>query len=146
MEATILIADDDESVRRMIARVLETAGYEAVQAANWFETVSRQTAVEPSLILLDLELLSREHAEILTAMNRRAGRTPVIGLAGWPDQRAEALRRGVDVVMEKPLDLGNLLETVHELLARGQPTETKPDPKPPFSPARRSPVAADAKP
>ena len=127
MEATILIADDDASVRRMIARVLEMAGYRVVQAANWAETTAAHKEFDPSLLLLDLELLKPEHKSALAEMEMgtRVGRIPVIGLTAWPNQYARAGRWGLDIVMEKPLDLGCFLQVVYRLLARSRQPEAR---------------------
>jgi DNA-binding response OmpR family regulator len=117
MEIKILIADEDQSVRRMVARVLEIAGYVAIQVADWHEAAVRCKAVQPSLILLDLEMLPPGGWTVLREIRRDSGTVPVIGMTAWPNQYDLAVRWGIDAVMEKPLDLGFLLQTIQELLA-----------------------------
>jgi len=117
MEIRILIADDDGSVRRMIARVLETAGYIAIQIADWHEAAVRCKAIQPSLILLDLEMLPPAGWGVLRDMRRDSGAVPVIGMTAWPNQYDIVVRWGLDALMEKPLDLGFLIQTIEELLS-----------------------------
>jgi DNA-binding response OmpR family regulator len=115
MDTKILIADDDGSVRRMVARVLETAGYTAIQTATWRETVISCRTLRPSLVLLDLEMLPAAGWTVLRVIRRGSNPVPVIGFTAWADQHDTAIRWAVDVLMDKPLDLGFLLHTIKEL-------------------------------
>ncbi|HWI57213.1 MAG TPA: response regulator, partial [Bacillota bacterium] len=54
MKKQILLADEDESVRKMVARVLETAGYAVALAHTGSEAVARVRDRPPDLVLLDL--------------------------------------------------------------------------------------------
>ena len=101
----------------MVARVLETAGYIAIQIANWHEAAVRCKAIQPSLILVDLEMLPPAGWSALRDLRRDSGAVPVIGMTAWPNQYDVAVRWGIDALMEKPLDLGMLLQTMQELLS-----------------------------
>ena len=116
MEIKVVIADDDGSVRRMVARVLETAGYIAIPIADWHEATVRCKAIRPSLLLLDLEMLPPGGWSVLRDIRLDTGAVPIIGMTAWPNQYDVAVRWGIDALMEKPLDLGVLLQTIQELV------------------------------
>ncbi len=122
MATTIIIAEEDGSVRRMVARVLETAGYLVVQASTWREAMARSSgAPDASLLMVNLEMLPQAARGRFEPRAQGFGGMPVIGITGWPDQFREAVRWGVDALMEKPLDLDLLLATIQQLLARSKP-------------------------
>jgi len=126
METRILIADEDKAVRRMIARVLDVAGFWAVQAANWSELQAQLETAEMSLLLLDLELLEGGSELIRARAKRLFASVPVIGMTALPHQHQTARRWGLNFLMEKPLDLTLLLCWVQELLARSQTIDAPP--------------------
>jgi DNA-binding NtrC family response regulator len=117
MNKTILLADDDASVRKMVARVLETAGYSVTQAGTGREAIARCVARQPNLVLLDLKLAEEDGWEVFEQVSRLNPMLPVIVITAWPNQYEEAVRRGIDALMEKPLDMPLLLQTIHDLLA-----------------------------
>jgi DNA-binding response OmpR family regulator len=116
----ILLAEQDESVRRMIARVLESSGYEVWLAATGTEAVSLITSQSPDVVLLDLELPDSGSMEVLEIARARDRDVSVVLLSAWPYQYDEAKRRGVAALMEKPLDLPLLLSSVGQLILRSQ--------------------------
>lgn len=122
MEPRILIADEDGAVRRMIARVLDVAGFPAAQAANWSELRFQLEKGEAAVLLLDLDMLEREDKGRGTPGSRRFGGVPIIGMTALPHQHKTATRWGFDFLMEKPLDLGLLLHRVQELIAKKEST------------------------
>ena len=56
MKRRILLADDDESVRIMVGRVLESEDYEVVLARTGREAISRALSGAPDLVLLDITM------------------------------------------------------------------------------------------
>ena len=117
----ILIADDDESVRKMVARVLESTGYSTVLASNGREAVAKARSTQPDLILLDVKMPEQGGWEAFEQISREAGLVPVIVITAWADQYEEAVQRGIDALMEKPLDLPVLLKTIENLLREPEP-------------------------
>jgi DNA-binding response OmpR family regulator len=115
-----MVVDEDASVRRMMARVLESADYAAVSAENAGEALSRVEAEAPDLVVLDLNLPDQSSWTVFASLSRSRADLPVIGLTSWPDQSEQAHLRGVHSVMEKPLDIRRLLEMIGELLRGAQ--------------------------
>ncbi len=138
MEATILIAEDDGSVRRMLARVIEWAGYRAVPVASWSEAKALLEVVEPSLILLDLELLDLADWRTSPGTESAERRLPVIGITACGDQFRLEAQGGIDELMEKPLDLSILLQTIERLVARySHPLPDPANSREPSAPSKR---------
>lgn len=117
MAKIILLADDDPSVRRMVGRVLETEGYHVVPASTGDEAVSRFLNGPPDLVLLDLNMPERDGWEAWHLMSSLHPMVPAIVITARPNQFEYANRLRIDALMEKPLDLHLLLETISQLLA-----------------------------
>jgi len=124
MKKRILLADDDESVRRMVARVLEGAGYAVIMAGNAAEAVSRFRSSQPDLVLLDLKMPDKDGWSVFEDISAVDPLAPVVIITAWPNQYGEAVRRGIDALMEKPLDLERLLDILQKLLTESEQERT----------------------
>jgi len=121
MKNQLLVADHDESVRKMVARVLESAGYAVTSVGNGHEAVGGLNHAQPDLVLLDLETPKPESWGIVEQIRRLYPWVPVVLMTAWCNQQDQARKRGVEALMEKPLDLPLLLSTIETLLARKAP-------------------------
>jgi CheY-like chemotaxis protein len=117
MNKTILLADDDASIRRMVGRVLESEGYRVLYAATGTEAASQFLSGPPDLILLDLNMPERDGWEAWEIINTLHPMLPVIIITARPHQYRRANQLRIDALMEKPLDLSLLLDTIKRLLA-----------------------------
>jgi DNA-binding response OmpR family regulator len=125
MKKRILLADDDESVRKMVGRVLESVGYQVLMASTGRETVAKFRAGKPDLILLDLKMPDQEGWEAFEQVNHEDALVPVVVITAWPNQYDQAVKRGIDALMEKPLDMQLLLETIESLLREPEAQRTQ---------------------
>ena len=116
MTRKILLADDDESVRRMVARVLESAGYEVLMAGSVGEALEELRTGAPDLVLLDSELAGRSDADSCRKLRESHSAIPMVVITSWPDQQEQAVRQGAGALIQKPLDLPRLLELIRNLL------------------------------
>lgn len=114
---TILLADDDPGVREMLGRVLLAENFQVVTAGTGEETAHRFAAVEPDLVLLDLNMPEGDGWSAFRFINSAQPMTPVIVITARPNQYPRASEFGVDAIMEKPLNLPILLDTIKKLLA-----------------------------
>jgi DNA-binding response OmpR family regulator len=112
MKKKILLADDDSSVRNMLRRVLESENYSVVTAGTGRETGARFIEELPDLVLLDLTMPDRNGWEVFELINSTHPLVPVIIITAKPHQYDRAADLGVDAIMEKPLDLPCLLQTI----------------------------------
>jgi CheY-like chemotaxis protein len=117
MNKKILLADDDASVRETLGRVLELVHYDVVLAGSGREAVAKFQAAPPDLVLLDLNMPGQDGWQAFDAMSRLAPLVPIILITALPHQAKRAAQLGASALMEKPLHLPRLLETVGGLLA-----------------------------
>jgi two-component system cell cycle sensor histidine kinase/response regulator CckA len=118
MKRRILIIDDDAIVRESMRRVLEGVGYEVVVSPDGHEATVRSGAVEIDLVLLDLNLPRESGWDVFARLATRCPLIPVVIMTGVPNQNRTALAAGVRAVMEKPIEVSALLQTIDELLAK----------------------------
>jgi DNA-binding response OmpR family regulator len=121
----ILLADDDPGVREMLGRVLESEHYEVVQAKTGAETARKFAANPPDLVLLDLNMPEKDGWEAFGMICDKQPFVPVIVITARPHQYPHAVELGVDALMEKPLNLPLLLETIQNLLAESESERTR---------------------
>ena len=117
MQQTILLADDDPAVRRMICRVLSEENYAVLTAGDGEEALKTCHKAKIDLILLDLNLPVKSGWETFEQFSTAYPLVPVIIITAQPNQVFPALACGVGALMEKPLDLPKLLGLIGELLA-----------------------------
>jgi len=117
MSKTILLADDDASVRTMVGRVLESEGYNVIFATTGREAASQVPAGRPDLLLLDLNMPERDGWDAWHLMHSQLPMLPVIVITARQHQYEQAVRMRIDALMEKPLNLPLLLQTINQLLA-----------------------------
>jgi len=122
-KVTILIVDDDPSIRETLADFLDGEGYAVLQACSVTEA-RRQLAQGPDLILLDLTMPGGDGLTFAAELRGR-GTTPIIiisGKGGMID-RVVGLEVGADDYLSKPFELRELLARVRAVLRRRQPQD-----------------------
>jgi two-component system cell cycle sensor histidine kinase/response regulator CckA len=112
----ILLIEDQESVRSVIARALRRAGYRVIEAAT-LDDVARTLstmAKQVDLILSDVVLPGTESTDLWTELSRRARRTPVVFMSGYAKDIVERKIPVEDVrwFLEKPFRITELLSVV----------------------------------
>ncbi len=117
MENTILLVDDDNSIRQSVARLLDAEGFRVQSAANGLEALAiiKRDAID--LVLLDLNMPGKNGWETFQQMSFEAPLVPVIIITARSNQLFPALAAGAGALMEKPLDFPKLLQTIRDLIA-----------------------------
>jgi CheY-like chemotaxis protein len=117
-KATILIGDDDPSLRELIRAVLGS-GYRFVEAADGREVLAVARDVRPDLIVLDVMLPGLSGIEVLDALRAddEISGTPVVVITAWSHAEVDAWTAGADRFVSKPFDPDDLSRAVEELLA-----------------------------
>lgn len=134
----ILIVDDDQNIRDSLAEVLRAENYAVRLAGDGHEAVRQFLLGPPDLILLDLNMPKFDGWQAFQIIAELYPYVAVIVITARPHQGARAAAAGIDLVMEKPLDIPLLIENVRKLLAqpnppgcaraiRAWPTEDQPD-------------------
>jgi CheY-like chemotaxis protein len=112
----VLVVDDDPTIRRLVADVLEDADYRVETAADGAEALAKVRAHPPAMLLLDLMMPVMDGRQSLEACRREAWceDVPILLMsAGHRASEAEALR--AQGFLAKPFDLGDLLGAVERL-------------------------------
>jgi CheY-like chemotaxis protein len=125
MKKNILIADDDLSVRESLSKVLKDVGYQVAEAADGAEAVEQFKAGQIDLLLLDIGLPIRDGWDVFDSITRQAPAFPIIIITGKNNQYDIAVAAGVGALMEKPLDVAQLLKTIQELLAESKEARSR---------------------
>jgi len=117
MNATILLVDDDVSVRQSIAHLLDAEDFRVLSAANGTEAITILQTQPIDLILLDLNMPGKNGWETFQHISFDPPAVPVIIITARPNQLFPALAAGAAALMEKPLDFPKLLRTIRDLIA-----------------------------
>jgi two-component system nitrogen regulation response regulator NtrX len=116
MALDILVVDDEQDIRELVAGVLEDEGYSTRSAANSSEALAALAERRPSLVLLDVWLQGSklDGLQILEEIKRRDPSLPVLMISGHGnlDTAVAAIRQGAVDFIEKPFEAGHLLHLV----------------------------------
>lgn len=114
---SVLVIEDDPSIRHFLEISLKSEGYETLCAEKGVVGLSLFHSHHPSLVLLDLGLPDIDGAEVLENI-REAGSTPVIILSAreQEDQKVRMLDAGADDYMVKPFGIGELFARIRMVL------------------------------
>jgi CheY-like chemotaxis protein len=113
----ILLVDDDPGVRGSLAEVLVGEGYEVALASNGAEALQCFQGPPIGLILLDLNMPGQSGWDLFDPLTSQHPHIPVVIITARPNQLFTALAAGAGALLEKPLDIPQLLHTLRKLLA-----------------------------
>ncbi len=117
---TVLLVEDEASVRDVYARYLLEKGFSPLSAGDGLQALDLVEKLPVDLVVLDLELPRLDGFGVLEALARRRRRPPVVVVTAHGDRATvlRAVRLGADDVVVKPVDLEALVERIGRLLAR----------------------------
>jgi DNA-binding response OmpR family regulator len=112
---TVLIADDDPSVRRLLRIAFELDGFRTITAADGDEAIAALRLHQPEVVIVDAAMPGCNGTAVCRALRQELGWGPtVIMLTGRTDvaDRLAAFECGVDDYLEKPIKVVELVERV----------------------------------
>jgi len=115
----VMLVDDDSPMRQMLARLLESSGFEAVEeVADGAQALARLADVRVDLIVTDCAMPHMDGIALVTALRARGDQTPVIMLSGQDDPQlvVRAIRAGVNNYVPKPIRPENFFEKIWQTL------------------------------
>jgi FixJ family two-component response regulator len=119
-DATVYVVDDDESVRKSLARLIRSVGLrvETFPSAREFLGASRPEC--PSCLILDLRLPGASGLELQSALGDAARTLPIIFISGVATVPASvrAMKGGALDFLQKPFDEAELLDRIRQALTR----------------------------
>lgn len=123
--ATILVCDDDPSLRELVRAVLGPR-YRFVEAADGAEALALAREERPELMVLDVMLPGLSGIEVLEAMRTddELKEIHVVVITAWSHAEIDAQVAGADRFVSKPFDPDELSTAVEELLGVGSTEPT----------------------
>jgi CheY-like chemotaxis protein len=121
----ILVADDDEDVRRLISGMLRRAGYDVIEARDGIEAVELAEAQRPGLVLMDIRMPVMDGVAALQALRERPENhdLPVVMMTASPgafdENRSTIAALGSSTLLCKPCTAEELAEAIAGAVAWG---------------------------
>ena len=116
----ILVAEDDQPSRELIREILETCGYQVLEARDGREALQRVEETAPDLVLLDIQMPAVDGSAVLRQLRQdsRFASLPVVAVTAYAmrGDREKALAAGFDAYLTKPLNAAALKKQIEQLL------------------------------
>jgi DNA-binding response OmpR family regulator len=117
--AKILVVDDEQSVRELLASILEGSGHEVIQATNGQTAMQLYESCGIDVVLVDLVMPEQEGLETILELRKRHADLPIIAISGAPSALLGfAVDYGASCAFPKPFDATEVLEAVEALVRR----------------------------
>jgi FixJ family two-component response regulator len=120
LSPVITIVDDDESVRRGLARLLIASGYQVQQHASGREFLERLSDATPACVVLDVRMPAIGGLELQEILASSGESYPIVFVTGHGDVQSsvQAMKSGAVDFLLKPFDDAALLDAVGRALDR----------------------------
>jgi FixJ family two-component response regulator len=117
----VSIVDDDDSVRRGLARLVKAAGYAVETFASATEYLARPRPEESGCLLLDVRMPGLSGLELQEALARTERRVSIVFVSGHGDipGSVKAMKGGAVDFLTKPVDDRELLGAIERAVAKG---------------------------
>lgn len=112
----ILIADDEQSFRRLYEHELRKAGYEVELACSGKEVLERVQVRRPDLVILDIRMPGMNGLDTMNRLLEEDNELPVIINSAYPAFRDSYMSWSADAYVVKSSDLSELKRTIREVL------------------------------
>jgi len=119
-QVRVLVVDDEETVRNLLQRILEGAGYQVATAANGKEALYKVSLGETELVLLDIKMPEMSGIEVLSKLTADSPDTCAIMVTSVAETETavEAMKLGAYDYILKPFDRDVVLQKVLGAIAR----------------------------
>ncbi|HUT48148.1 MAG TPA: response regulator [Alphaproteobacteria bacterium] len=116
--ARILLIEDEDSVRATLRKVLESAGYDVLEAANGEQALRLEESGPVDLVVTDIIMPQMDGFGAIHLLRKRDPELAILAMTGGTADYLQAARdHGAGEVLQKPFDNKTLLDTVSGLLA-----------------------------
>ena len=122
MTTTVLIADDDPTLRAIAAELLSGEGYRVLEAEDGNEALRAVEAETVDLIVLDMLMPNKDGIETIIELKRRRSSVRILAISSGGSMDVDSLLKpalafGADRVMSKPLRISTFATTIAEMLS-----------------------------
>jgi len=116
----VLMIDDDQTILKILAKVLRKKGYNVDTAVTAQEALNKIGAGQYDAALIDVRLQDANGLDLLNDIQRMAPNMVKIMLTGYPSEedRTAALARGADDYLAKPVKSEKLIEIIESKLGQ----------------------------
>ncbi len=122
---SVLVVDDEPSIRAVVRDLLELSGYRVREAPNGPEALRALDDEKPDCMVLDVMMPGMSGIDVLTTLRSRAdlGELPVLLLTAAADDKTtwEGWRAGASCYLTKPFDLDRLTAWLDHLAYEDAP-------------------------
>jgi DNA-binding response OmpR family regulator len=117
MAKTVLIVDDDDTLRDVVVELFKNAGWESCCANSGFSALKMLETTDVDLILSDVRMPDGSGIDLLKSLRASNRKNAVILMSGFTDiTREEALELGAFDLLPKPFSIVELLVKVRQAL------------------------------
>jgi PAS domain S-box-containing protein len=114
-KTSVLIIDDEEAVRNLLCDILMEDGHEVEIACNGSEGIELFKRKNFDVVFTDLGMPGMSGWQVAEEIKKINKKTPVALITGWKvPQESEMMKNGVDLIVNKPFQLDQVLRLVHE--------------------------------
>jgi CheY-like chemotaxis protein len=117
LSQTVLIGDDEPEVAHTCARVLKKAGFECLIAHDSPDALALLDSGQPSLVLCDINLPTRDGFDVARQAHEKAPETPIILMTG--NQGIDLPTKAAEVGAHPPRSSGYLIQAPRTSICRG---------------------------
>ena len=116
----VLVVDDNESIRTLLADVLPSMGYAVTTACDGLTAIEELGRCQPQIILMDIEMPGLDGCEVCRRIKShpRTRSIPVMLVSGRSDTPESAALAGADGFLRKPFRIDELVGAIRSLLPR----------------------------
>ena len=117
-QRSVLVVDDERSIRDSLKMILDYEGYRTEEAVNGSDALVRIAESAPDAVVLDIKMPEMDGLEVLSALRERGYEMPVLVISGHGDVSTaiEATRRGAYDYFEKPLERERVLVSLRNAI------------------------------
>ncbi len=115
----VLLVEDDDDNRELMAEVLAAAGFEVVSAASGKEGLRSLSERSVDVIVTDVGMPGMGGLELAAAAKAVAPSVPILVVTGWAEREDIETAREVDAVLVKPVDPDTLAQAVADVARVG---------------------------
>lgn len=118
----VLLVDDDDAIRQLVAAVVRRHGIVCDFAADGVEALERLSANHYALIILDLMMPRMDGFEVMQELRLRGPRVPIVVATAAGQGKVSRLDPSmVKAVLQKPFEIAHLVDTIVGLCAVSDP-------------------------
>ena len=120
--ATILIAEDEDMIRKLIANILNRAGHEVLEARTGQEAIDLLPLSGADLVITDVGTPGSDGTDVIAELLRHNPELRIVAMAGGGRYSAQSLLNtasalGAQRVISKPFGIVEFISTVDDVLA-----------------------------